>query len=66
VCSSVVILGRETDPLQILAPLLLTGGKGADLLIRDNVVLNKNEAIWFFLLPPPFSSQQGGSFRRDA
>jgi hypothetical protein len=38
--SSVVILGRETDPLQLIAPLLLTGGKGADLVIRGNVVLN--------------------------
>jgi hypothetical protein len=27
-------------PLQLLAPLLLTGGKGADLVIRGNVVLN--------------------------
>jgi hypothetical protein len=26
--------------LQLLAPLLLTGGKGADLVIRGNVVLN--------------------------
>jgi hypothetical protein len=32
---------RETDPLQLLAPLLLTGGKGADLVIHGNVVLNK-------------------------
>jgi hypothetical protein len=39
-CSSVVILGRETDPLQLLTPLLLTGGKGADLVIHGNVVLN--------------------------
>jgi hypothetical protein len=34
-------MGRETDSLQLLAPLLLTGGKGADLVIRGNVVLNK-------------------------
>jgi hypothetical protein len=40
VCYSVVLLGRETGSLQLLAPLLLTGGKGADLVIRGNVVLN--------------------------
>jgi CHAT domain-containing protein len=40
VCYSIVLLGRETDSLQLLAPLLLTGGKGADLMIRGNVVLN--------------------------
>jgi hypothetical protein len=33
-------MGRETSSLQLLAPLLLTGGKGADLVIRGNVVLN--------------------------
>jgi hypothetical protein len=33
-------MGRETGSLQLLAPLLLTGGKGADLVIRSNVVLN--------------------------
>jgi hypothetical protein len=33
-------MGRETGPLQLLAPLLPTGGKGADLVIRGNVVLN--------------------------
>jgi hypothetical protein len=33
-------MGRETGPLQLLAPLLLTGEKGADLVIRGNVVLN--------------------------
>jgi hypothetical protein len=38
--SSVVLMGRETGYLQLLAPLLLTGGKGADLAIRGNVVLN--------------------------
>jgi hypothetical protein len=47
---SIVLMGRETGTLQLLAPLLLTGGKGADLLltggkgadlvIRGNVVLN--------------------------
>jgi hypothetical protein len=38
--SSVVYMGRETNLLQLLASLLLTGGKGADLVIRGNVVLN--------------------------
>jgi hypothetical protein len=33
-------MGRETDSLHLLAPLLLTGGKRADLVIRGNVVLN--------------------------
>jgi hypothetical protein len=42
--SSVVLMGRETGSLQLLAPLLLTRGKGADLVIRGNVVLNKKEA----------------------
>jgi hypothetical protein len=37
---SCLIMGRETGPLQLLASLLLTGGKGADLVIRGNVVLN--------------------------
>jgi hypothetical protein len=37
--SSVVLMGKETGSLH-LAPLLLTGGKGADLVIRGNVVLN--------------------------
>jgi hypothetical protein len=37
---SVVLMGRETGTLQLLAPLLLTGGKGADLVIRGNVVFN--------------------------
>jgi hypothetical protein len=40
VCFTVVLLGRDTGLLQLLAPLLLTGGNGADLLIRGNVVLN--------------------------
>jgi hypothetical protein len=34
-------MGRETGLLQLLAPLLLTGGKAADLVIRGDVVLNK-------------------------
>jgi hypothetical protein len=46
--SSVVLMGRETGSLQLLAPLLLTGGKGADLVIRGNVVLNT-------FLPRPLS-----------
>jgi hypothetical protein len=37
---SVVLMGRETGFLHLLAPLLLTGEKGADLVIRGNVVLN--------------------------
>jgi hypothetical protein len=41
--SSVVLMGRETGSLQLLAPLLLTGGKGADLVIRGNVVLNRRD-----------------------
>jgi hypothetical protein len=32
--------GRETSNLQLLTPILLTGGKRADLVIRGNVVLN--------------------------
>jgi hypothetical protein len=35
-------MGRETGPLQLLASLLLTGGKEADLVIRGNVVLNNS------------------------
>jgi hypothetical protein len=31
---------RETGLPRLLTPLLLTGGKGADLVIRGNVVLN--------------------------
>jgi hypothetical protein len=38
-----VLMGRETGSLHLLASLLLTGGKGADLVIRGNVVLNKEE-----------------------
>jgi hypothetical protein len=40
VCFLCRAYGRETGSLQLLAPLLLTGGKGADLVIRGNVVLN--------------------------
>jgi hypothetical protein len=35
-------MGRETGSLHLLAPLLLTGGKGADLVIRGNVFLNSS------------------------
>jgi hypothetical protein len=37
---SVVLLRRDTSLPHLLAPNLLTGGKGADLVIRGNVVLN--------------------------
>jgi hypothetical protein len=40
VCFSVMLMGRETGLLQLLAPNLLTGGKGADQVICGNVVLN--------------------------
>jgi hypothetical protein len=40
-----VLLGRETGSLQLLASLLLTGGKGADLVIRGNVILNMKKGI---------------------
>ena len=33
-------MGRETSSLHLLVSLLLMGGKGADLVIRGNVVLN--------------------------
>jgi hypothetical protein len=40
-------MGRETGSLHLLAPLLLTGGKRADLVIRGNVVLNTiNPDCW--------------------
>jgi hypothetical protein len=42
---SVVLMGRETGLLQLLAPNLLTGGKGADLVIRGNVVLNMHKHL---------------------
>jgi hypothetical protein len=47
VCYSVVLLGRETGSLQLLVPLLLTGGKGADLVICGNVVLNTLSALLY-------------------
>jgi hypothetical protein len=52
-----VLIGRETGLLQLLAPLLLTGGKGADLVIRGDVVLNKSQAsrtLTQFLLKSQF------------
>jgi hypothetical protein len=36
---------RKTGSLQFLVPLLLTGGKGADLVIRGNVVLNSDSTL---------------------
>jgi hypothetical protein len=35
-----MLIGREMGLLQLLASNLLTGEKGADLVIRGNVVLN--------------------------
>jgi hypothetical protein len=35
-----MLMGRETDSLHLLAPLLLMRGMRADLVIRGNVVLN--------------------------
>jgi hypothetical protein len=46
-----VLMGRETGSLQLLASLLLTGGKGADLVIRGNVVLNTLSARSTSTLP---------------
>jgi hypothetical protein len=43
--SSIVLMGRGTGSLQLLTPLLLTGGKGADLVIRGNIVLNSLDSI---------------------
>jgi hypothetical protein len=39
-------MGRETGTLQLLAPLLLTGGKGADLVIRGDVDLNRHVHLY--------------------
>jgi hypothetical protein len=36
----------ETGSLQLLAPLLLTGRKGVDLVIRGDVVLNSLYLGW--------------------
>jgi hypothetical protein len=51
VCYSVVLLGRETGSLQLLTPLLLMGGKVADLVIRGDVVLNNTNRLitWRFM-----------------
>jgi hypothetical protein len=49
--SSVVLMGRETGTLQLLAPLLLTGGKGADLVIRGDVVLNFGSENFLTVFP---------------
>jgi hypothetical protein len=35
-----VLLGKDTGLARLLVPNLLTGGKGADLVIRGNVVLS--------------------------
>jgi hypothetical protein len=43
----VVLMGRDTGHPYLLAPNLLTGGKGADLVIRGNVVLNRDLALFF-------------------
>jgi hypothetical protein len=40
-----VLMGRDTGHPHLLAPNLLTGGKGADLVIRGNVVLNSDKLI---------------------
>jgi hypothetical protein len=57
-----VLMGRETGSLHLLAPLLLTGGKGADLVIRGNVGLNKNKLI-FSLITFTFISEVDLSFQ---
>jgi hypothetical protein len=41
VCFSVVLMGRETDTLQLLASNLLTRGERTDMVICSNVVLKK-------------------------
>jgi hypothetical protein len=38
-------MGRETGLLQLLAPLLLTGGKGVDLVIRGDVSTRYQHAL---------------------
>jgi hypothetical protein len=42
---SVVLLGRDTGLPHILTSNLLTGWKGADLVIRGNVFLNNINAM---------------------
>jgi hypothetical protein len=44
-------MGRETGSLHLLASLLLTEGKGADLVICGNVVLNTLSARSTSMLP---------------
>jgi hypothetical protein len=48
---TVVYMGRETGLLQLLAPLLLTGGKIADLVIRGNLVINRLECCRWRSIP---------------
>jgi hypothetical protein len=63
-------MGRETGTLYVLMPLLLTGGKEADLVIRGNVVLNANVLIasraadiaW---IEPSCRKRRGNKGRRD-
>jgi hypothetical protein len=43
-------MGREMSSLHLLAPLLLTGGTGADLVIRGNIVLNRNHPVTSFVV----------------
>jgi hypothetical protein len=40
-----VLMGRDTGHPHLLAPNLLTGGKGADLVIRGNVVFDSDELL---------------------
>jgi hypothetical protein len=54
-----MFMGRETGPLQLLASLLLTGGKGADLVIRGNVVLNSADPSGLGHATTIYSSVQG-------
>jgi hypothetical protein len=42
---SVVLLGRETGLPHLLAPNLLTGGKGTDLVIHGNIVLDVYDTL---------------------
>jgi hypothetical protein len=46
-----MLMGRETGLLQFLAPLLLTEGKGVDMVIRGDVVLNTLSARSTSTLP---------------
>jgi hypothetical protein len=42
---SIVLMGRDTGHPHRHAPNLLTRGKGADLVIRGNVVLNTMDVV---------------------